>query len=141
LARGMGFVIPSIDFDKIDLLMDIEVARHALYKKQANPIPILEESDKSESKEVISDVPLLEWIDEDSENEKFTLVQSKKKKKGKWKSHWKIQLRCPLLEEVRGQHPHYIEERRSSKILLPAMSLLKEKIGKWIVELKVFLEL
>jgi hypothetical protein len=70
----MGLVIPSVDFDKIDLLNDIEVARHALYKKQANPIPVFEESDKSESKEDIGDVPLLEWIDEDYKNEKFTLV-------------------------------------------------------------------
>jgi hypothetical protein len=26
-------------------------------------------------------IPLLEWVDDDFENEKFTLVQSKKKKK------------------------------------------------------------
>jgi hypothetical protein len=29
----------------------------------------------------VASIPLLEWIDDDSENETFTLVQSKKKKK------------------------------------------------------------
>jgi hypothetical protein len=42
----------------------------------------------------LDSVPLLEWLDDDSENEKFTIVQSRKKKK----KQVKLCLEC-LVEE------------------------------------------
>jgi hypothetical protein len=56
----MGVVIPPNKFDKVDLLRDIEIARHALSNKQNLPISNIESSDKVESLIPCEGVPLLE---------------------------------------------------------------------------------
>jgi hypothetical protein len=75
-------MIPIDKFDSIDILKDIEVARHALEKKKKIDVPIQEiENEIPTEDNNISDIPLLEWLDDDSEDEKFILVQSKKRSK------------------------------------------------------------
>jgi hypothetical protein len=78
---GGGVLIPPKNFDKADFLKDLEVARHTLQVKQKLPIPNVDEVDIINKDSNEGNVPLLEWLDDDSKNESFTLVQSKKKKK------------------------------------------------------------
>jgi hypothetical protein len=63
------------------LLKDLELARLSLHDKQKVPIPEIEVPENASIVDNVGNVSLLEWLDEDSENEKITLVQSKKKKK------------------------------------------------------------
>jgi hypothetical protein len=74
LAADMGIAISVNDFDTVELMKDLELARSALDKTR-----------KLETQTNLpnSEIPLLEWIDEDSETEHFTLVMSKKKKRKK----------------------------------------------------------
>lgn len=76
----MGIIIPDCDFDKVEIMKDLEVARHNLDGKQKKVV-----NDKGKEQPVtesdINQIPLLEWINEDSEEENFILVQSKKKKR------------------------------------------------------------
>jgi hypothetical protein len=83
LAAGMGVVIPSDNFDTIDIMKDLEKARQALNK--IKNIPCVEESkDLCPMDEIqLNDIPLLDWYENDSEAKHFTLVQSRKKKKRK----------------------------------------------------------
>jgi hypothetical protein len=81
LASGMGVVITCDHFNKVQLLKDIELAQHALQNVKFVDAPV-KEMECEESEEVQpDDVPLLEWLDDDEENEQYTLVQSRKKKK------------------------------------------------------------
>jgi hypothetical protein len=57
----------------------------------------------------MDEVPLLEWLDDNSERESFTLVQSRKKKKGKLKLPWEIHWEGTMLGGAKEQHPPYIE--------------------------------
>jgi hypothetical protein len=81
IVGDMCIIVQPSDFDKVDLLRDIEIARNAL----KNPKLVAEENaDESHQLDTVVDVgevPLLEWLDENSEAEQFTLVQSRKKKK------------------------------------------------------------
>lgn len=79
IALDMGVNISVDEFDCVDLMKDLEIARHALDNKS---------SCQSNTDNVVSDVDhakmdrgnlLLEWVNEDSEEENFTLVQSKTK--------------------------------------------------------------
>ncbi|TVU05124.1 hypothetical protein EJB05_48275, partial [Eragrostis curvula] len=91
VALNLGVSLNSDCFDKIDLMEDLEIARHTLDLKKAS---CTSSSDvPSSSNDNITDLTinsdnvsdkntmLLEWINEDSEEESFTLVQSRKKKK------------------------------------------------------------
>jgi hypothetical protein len=80
LANDMGVEICLQHFDTIDLMKDLEVARHALEKQKISAPPESVVENKNVELENI-DVPLLEWLDDDSEVELFTIVQSRKKKK------------------------------------------------------------
>lgn len=80
IASDMGIIIPDSDFDKIDFMKDLELARHNLDNKSKKVI----------SQEIVDEViepyennniPLFDWVNEDSEEENFILVQSKKKKR------------------------------------------------------------
>jgi hypothetical protein len=67
-------------FDTIEIMKDLEIARYALDKSKESPIPnpnSMVHVDEMIPKE---DVPLLEWLENDSEYEQFTVVQPKKKK-------------------------------------------------------------
>jgi hypothetical protein len=61
-------------------MKDIELSRHAVDLAKKKVDPIVDEMVDEWCDEPI-DVPLLEWTEEESESESFTLVQSKKKKK------------------------------------------------------------
>lgn len=77
----MGVVISDYEFDKVDMMKDLELARHKLDDKNsklANNL-LIEEKNIRDSEP--DQVPLLEWINEDSEEENFILVQSRKRKK------------------------------------------------------------
>jgi hypothetical protein len=101
----MGVVIPDFEFDKIELLKDVEIARHALYKKQSRPLPDVEEVAQSPKEIGNEEVPLLEWLDDDSENEKCTLVQSKKKKKKQVKLSLEKSVEKPTLRRSQRTAP------------------------------------
>jgi hypothetical protein len=67
-------------FDTVEIMKDLEIARYALDKSKESPIPnpnSMVHVDEMIPKE---DVPLLEWLENDSEYEQFTVVQPKKKK-------------------------------------------------------------
>jgi hypothetical protein len=54
-------------------------------------------------------VPLLEWLDDNSEAESFTVVQSRKKEKRQIKTPMENPLGMTLLGGAKEQHPPYIE--------------------------------
>jgi hypothetical protein len=80
LANSMGVKASSFQFETFDLMKDIEVARHAINKVKKIPMPDPIEF-VNESETIANKIPLLQWLDDDSESEQFTLVQSRKKKK------------------------------------------------------------
>jgi hypothetical protein len=90
LAGDMGIDCSSLNFYSIDLIKDLEIARHAL-EKPKNSVNEGKSEEEDSTLVPISSIPPLEWIEEDSEEERFTLVQSRKKKKGTVHLHWKIQ--------------------------------------------------
>jgi hypothetical protein len=81
IANGMGVALPPDNFEKVDLLKDLELARFSLLNKTKVVVPDIEVVQNESLEESVGNVPLHEWLEDDSENEKFTLVQSKKKKK------------------------------------------------------------
>jgi 3-polyprenyl-4-hydroxybenzoate decarboxylase len=74
LATLMGVLIPSNNFDIIDIMKDLENARHALNK--IKNVPCVEENDDVGHMDEVqmSEIPLLDWYQNDSEAEHFTLV-------------------------------------------------------------------
>jgi hypothetical protein len=83
LAGEMGVVISDKDFDIVDLMKDLEVARHVLERRKEVDIKSLDACDESSDNNEQSEIHLLEWVDEDSESKNFTLVLSRKNKKKK----------------------------------------------------------
>jgi hypothetical protein len=65
----------------VDIMKDLEMSRLALAKAKCvkPPVPVIEEFSIDEVE--VNDVPLLEWLEDDSEAEQFILVQSRKKRK------------------------------------------------------------
>jgi hypothetical protein len=62
-------------------MKDLEMSRLALDKAKCvkPPVPVIEEFPIDEVE--VNDVPLLEWLEDDSKAEQFILVQSRKKRK------------------------------------------------------------
>jgi hypothetical protein len=81
IACDMGIDMPFSNFDLIDIMKGLEVARHSLKSINASKFNVSNVQKAQENDEIASELHLLEWIDDDSEAEQFTLVQSKKKKK------------------------------------------------------------
>jgi hypothetical protein len=83
MAEEMGVAILDMHFDTVEIMRDLELARHALDKQKT--VEILDPNDSIPEEEIAVKVefPMFEWIEEGSESEQFTLVQSKKKKKRK----------------------------------------------------------
>jgi hypothetical protein len=81
LVDCMGVSILPNKYDVVDIMRDWKEARHVLNRTRVvepkNPTDFIQE----EIIKVESEVPLLEWKENDFESESFTLVQSKKKKK------------------------------------------------------------
>jgi hypothetical protein len=73
--------INDMHFNSVNLMKDLEVARHALDKTKEIRHPELNMELREEESKPVDDIPLLEWLDDDSEAESFTLVQYKRKKK------------------------------------------------------------
>ncbi|TVU24463.1 hypothetical protein EJB05_26904, partial [Eragrostis curvula] len=85
IAADMGIVVPESKFDHVELMKDLEVARHSLKDKS---IPVITDlCNNTSSVANCVDVPdenpsIIECIEEeDSEEENFVLVQSRKKKR------------------------------------------------------------
>jgi hypothetical protein len=83
LVGGMGVNISPAQYDSVDIMKDLEIARHALERVKKrdiiDPNVMLEQEEPA-----LDDASnLLEWLEENSEAESFTVVQSKKKKKRK----------------------------------------------------------
>jgi hypothetical protein len=66
LVRDMGVMIYDKDFDIVDLMKDLEVARHALEKNKGKDVKHPDEYDEAIVADQQCEVPLLEWVDEDS---------------------------------------------------------------------------
>jgi hypothetical protein len=79
IACDMGVDISFANFDSIDIMKDLEAARHSLKNVEISKLDP-NESNVQVLGENGDELPLLEWIDEDSEEEQFVLVQSTKKK-------------------------------------------------------------
>jgi hypothetical protein len=79
LASDMGVEINDMHFDSVNVMRVLEVARYALDKMKERVHPELNMELQEEDSKIVDDIPLLEWLDDDSEAESFTLVQSKKK--------------------------------------------------------------
>jgi hypothetical protein len=130
IAVGMGVLIPKEKCDSIDILKDIEVARHALDKKET-VIPIHEvESEIPTSVSKDNEVPLLEWLDEDPDEENFILVQSKKKLKKKVRTSLGCLEKEPYIRSTRTTPSVYRQVGEGGggrKILLQKRSLKSSK--------------
>jgi hypothetical protein len=81
IASGMHVVIPPNNFDKIDAIKGLEMARHALHEKQKVPIPDIEVTDLVNIENKLDSVPLLEWRDDDSENKKIIVLHSRRRRR------------------------------------------------------------
>jgi hypothetical protein len=80
IAGGMGVNILSGQFELVDLVKDLELARHAIH-------PPLDEENVQISEIVAGDSCLaLKWPVDNSESKSFTLVESRKKKREKKRS-------------------------------------------------------
>jgi hypothetical protein len=74
LASGMGVINSPDQLDKVDILKDIEIARHALENVSQKKVPDIEVVSEQPILNNPREDPLLEWLEDDPENEQFTLV-------------------------------------------------------------------
>jgi hypothetical protein len=118
IASGVGIIVSDLNFDSVNLIKDLEIIRHALYASKEKMLPHVNEVMEENPNIEMDEVPLLEWLDDNSERESFTLVQSRKKKKGKLKLPWEIHWEGTMLGGAKEQHPLYIEMLEIRKILI-----------------------
>lgn len=86
IAGNMGIKVGVSDYDKVELIKDLENARQPLHDKiSKNHKNVDEEEDNNAKGRTDPSQLLLEWTNEDSEEENFVLVESKKKKREKKK--------------------------------------------------------
>jgi hypothetical protein len=76
----MGICIPHDQFDTVEVMKDLEIARHALDRVKKKEVVDPNEFDEPNTIPC-DEIPMLEWLDEVSSEEHFILIQSKKKKK------------------------------------------------------------
>jgi hypothetical protein len=87
MVSGMGINIAFEQFDSLELMKDLEVARHAIKVTKIHELPIeMKNPDGEVSMEDLVDEArgyglALEWHEDGSESDPFTLVESKKKKR------------------------------------------------------------
>jgi hypothetical protein len=81
IACDMGIDMSFSNFDSIDIMKDLEVARHSLKSINESKLNVSNVQKAQDNEEIASELPLLEWIDDDYEAEHFNLVQSKKRKR------------------------------------------------------------
>jgi hypothetical protein len=82
LASEMGVSISLDQFDTVDVMKYLEIARHALDRVKKKEVVDPNEYDEPETIQG-DEIPMLEWLDDVYDEEQFILVQSKKKKKKK----------------------------------------------------------
>jgi hypothetical protein len=80
-VEGMGVSVTSEHFESVNIMKDLELARHALDKVKKKVIPDPNIEMEKEENEIGRMFPLLEGMEEDSKTESFILVESKKKRK------------------------------------------------------------
>jgi hypothetical protein len=80
-SRKMGVNVGEVDLEKIDILKDLEKARANL-KERINSKD-KEDKEKNEENLPLEEMKYLEWKSEDSGEENFHLVTSRRKKKNK----------------------------------------------------------
>jgi hypothetical protein len=87
MVSGMGINIAFEQFDSLELMKDLEVARHAIKVTKIHELPIeMKNPDGEVTMEDLVDEArgyglALEWHEDGSESDPFTLVESKKKKR------------------------------------------------------------
>jgi hypothetical protein len=81
LAGNMGIIIEREQFETVEIMKDLELARHSLDKVKMCEIKNPNEGVIPISEIQGSEILALEWLEEDEEADDFTLVESKKKKK------------------------------------------------------------
>jgi hypothetical protein len=87
MVSGMGINIAFEQFDSLELMKDLEVARNAIKVTKIHELPIeMKNPDGEVSMEDLVDEArgyglALEWHEDGSESDPFTLVESKKKKR------------------------------------------------------------
>jgi hypothetical protein len=96
IASDMGIIVSDLNFDSVNLIKDLEIARHALYASKEKMLPHVNEVMEENPNIEMDEVPLLEWLDDNSERESFTLVQSRKRKKRK--------IKTPMGNPLGGDH-------------------------------------
>jgi hypothetical protein len=102
LPSEMRINIAPDQLESINIMKDLEIARQALDRSKLVEPLINEETEVENSMKCIEVGNLLEWIEEDSESESFTLVQSRKKKKRQLrKSLEKLGMKNPLRRSSR----------------------------------------
>jgi hypothetical protein len=90
MVSGMGIIVAYDQFDSIELMKDLEVARHALKVTKIHELPVEMKNYEEVSIEDFIDEArwyglALEWHEDGSESDPFTLVGSKKKKRERLK--------------------------------------------------------
>lgn len=86
ISAGMGITLDDSNFTAIDLLKDLEIARHTLIEKQKAPEPIIEETSIDVEEEEISDPEptlILTPRKKGKPRNRLSLSGPRKKKKGK----------------------------------------------------------
>jgi hypothetical protein len=83
IAGGVGVNIMSEQFELVDLMKDLELARHEIQVTKIHESQSPLDVENVEISEIVNDdsyLPL-EWPVDDFETESFTLVESRKKEK------------------------------------------------------------
>jgi hypothetical protein len=77
----MGIIIDSGQFEVVNIMKDLEIARHSLDKVKLHEIKNPNDGIVPDNEVKEDHILTLEWLQEDEEAEEFTLVESRKKKK------------------------------------------------------------
>jgi hypothetical protein len=106
LTSDMGINIDCVQFDSVEIMRDLEVARHSLDKTRNNVINNPNEGIVPMEAIQENQILALEWLEEDSESKIFTMVESKKEKEiTDGKSSW-----APSNQEESKNNSIYIYE-------------------------------
>jgi hypothetical protein len=120
----MGVCIFDDQFDSVNMMKDIEIARHVVDKTKEKNCAIVDELEDECCNEKIG-VPLLEWIEEDAESESFTLVQSRKKKKNQVKIKHETQESKNPLRRSKRTTPSLYRNMEGRKIFSRLLNINK----------------
>jgi hypothetical protein len=100
LAVGMGVHIGSEHFESVDIMKDLECARHALDRSKNCEIVDPNDGIEQEALDAYDGKLLLEWK-ENSESKSFTVVRSSKNKRNKAKLK-NLVVAIPIMRSMRS---------------------------------------